>query len=223
MIRIFLILTLALTISFPARAQENAENENVWINPQIPHELNLNVWVEQSKTDEMPWDGCPHTFMQSPVNIMGLMGNAFHPSPPEIRLMVLRSNGKMMRHPNGTCNDMLKCDFNKIPVNQEVVGFLLYDEDASMRDLIDAMVLVPEKSRKWKDDAEKMRKRMKEMVAQFTPEVPDLCRIHVAPRKVVISPFAYDECPDGSGCNLGQSTWSYSTGEPEPDNEWDWR
>lgn len=186
-------------------------------------EVNLNVWVEQTKTDEMPWDGCPHTFMQSPVNIMGLMGNAFHPSPPEIQLLILRSDGSMERHPNGTCNDTLKCDFRGIPLNNEVLGLLLYDSDASMRDLIDAMVMVPEKSQKWIKPAEKMKKRLQTVIGQFTPETIDLCRIHVAPRKVDILPFAHDECPTGGGCSLSQSTWSYSTGAPVEQGEWDWR
>jgi len=223
MTRILLILVFILTGIIPAQAADGDANPKVWINPQLPHELNLNVWVEQTKTDEMPWDGCPHTFMQSPVNIMGLMGNAFHPSPPEIRLMILRSNGSMTHHQNAACNDTLKCDFRKIPVKNEVVGFLLFDADASMRDLIDAMVLVPEKSQKWKAPADKMRKRMKKMVSQFTPEIPDLCRMHVASRRIEISPFAYDECPSGSVCELSQSSWSYSTGEAKPNDEWDWR
>ncbi len=110
--------------------------------------LNLQIWVDQAKSDEMPWNGCPHTFGAAPGGLLGLMGNPFQPSPPEIRLIIFRSDGTTTQHPNRACNDILQCEFSRIPMKNEVTGLLLFDADMSMRDLIDAMVMVPTKSKK---------------------------------------------------------------------------
>lgn len=173
--------------------------------------INVTVHANESKSDGLPWDGCPSTFWDPPIPGKGLFGNIMYnpaePNPPEMRLQVLSEDGSSVVHPNNTCNDTVKCEFENIAYSEEVMGFILMDVDAATPDLIEAVVLVPSKSPKWQARAQKMRERVEAQLPRFAMAEVNFCRGPRAPKKMKIEPIALDECESGVGCELGNSFW----------------
>ncbi len=188
--------------------------------------IDVKVQANDSKSDGLPWDGCPSTFWDPPIPGKGIFGNIMYnpaePNPPEIRLMVVRENGSVEPHVTSDCNDTLECEFSKITYNKEVLGFILFDKDMSSHDLIEAVVLVPSKSREWEGRAQKIRKMLEAQLPRFVMSEMNFCRGPRSPKKINIEPIALDECPESIGCQLGNSYWSIdnSTGKVDA---WKWK
>ena len=190
------------------------------------NQIDIKVEVNETKSDGLPWDGCPSTFWDPPIPGKSLFGNIMYnpaePNPPEIRLMILRENGTIEPHANNTCNDTYTCEFDKVSyADEEVLGFLLFDADMSSHDLIEAVVLVPSKSPQWLDRAKYMKERVEAELPRFMMAEMNFCRGPRAPKKLTVEPIALDECLEGIGCQLGNSYWSVDESDGKTD-EWKW-
>lgn len=187
--------------------------------------INVTVHANETKSDGLPWDGCPSTFWDPPIPGKSIFGNIMYnpaePNPPEMRLLILSEDGDVMTHGNSTCNDTVKCEFENIAYAKEAMGFVLMDVDASTHDLIEAVVLVPSKSPRWKERAQKMRKRLEAELPRFAMAEMNLCRGPRAPKKMKIEPIALDECETGVGCELGNSFWTVDETDGARD-AWKW-
>ncbi len=187
--------------------------------------INVTVHANETKSDGLPWDGCPSTFWDPPIPGKGLFGNLMYnpaePNPPEVRLLILSEDGRLVTHQNNTCNDTVKCEFENIAYAEEVMGFVLMDVDAATHDLIEAVVLVPSKSPQWKDRAQMMRKRVEAQLPRFAMAEVNFCRGPRAPKKIKIEPIALDECESGIGCELGNSFWVVDKTDGKRD-AWKW-
>lgn len=187
--------------------------------------IDIKVQINETKSDGLPWDGCPSTFWDPPIPGKSIFGNLMYnpgePNPPEIRLMMIRENGKVEPHTNNVCNDTMECEFLKTPYNNEVLGFILFDKDISSHDLIEAVVLVPSKSPAWESRAKKVRKKLEAQLPGFAMAEMNFCRGPRAPKKIKIEPIALEDCPQSIGCQLGNSYWSVnkSSGKVDP---WKW-
>ena len=187
--------------------------------------IDVKVQANDTKSDGLPWDGCPSTFWDPPIPGKGIFGNLMYnpaePNPPEIRLMIIRENGNIEPHAIHDCNDTLECEFSNINYNKEVLGFILFDKDMSSHDLIEAVVLVPSKSSQWKDRAQKVRELLKAQLPRFAMAEMSFCRGPRSPKKIKIEPIALDECPESIGCQLGNSYWSADKSDGKVD-DWEW-
>jgi len=187
--------------------------------------INVNVHVNETKSDGLPWDGCPSTFWDPPIPGKSIFGNIMYnpaePNPPEVRLTVIRESGGLETHENSSCNDTTQCEFSNLPYKDEVLGFILIDIDTSSHDLIEAAVLVPSKSKLWQKRAEAMRSRVQAQLPRFAVAEMNLCRGPRAPKKLKIEPLALDECPSGVGCELGNSFWAIDETDGKVD-AWKW-
>ncbi len=187
--------------------------------------IDVKVQANDTKSDGLPWDGCPSTFWDPPIPGKGLFGNIMYnpaePNPPEIRLMILKENGKIESHTTNDCNDTLECEFSKIPYKKEVLGFILFDADMGSHDLIEAVVLVPSKSPQWKGRAKKVRQMLKAELPRFAMAEMNFCRGPRSPKKLTIEPIALDECTHGIGCTLKNSYWSVGNSDGKID-DWKW-
>ncbi len=187
--------------------------------------IDIKIQTNETKSDGLPWDGCPSTFWDPPIPGKSIFGNLMYnpgePNPPEIRLMMIRENGKVEPHINNACNDTMECEFPKIPYKNEVLGFILFDKDISSHDLIEAVVLVPSKSPAWEARAKKVRKKLEAQLPGFAMAEMNFCRGPRAPKKIKIEPIALEDCPQSIGCQLGNSYWSVnkSSGKVDP---WKW-
>ncbi len=187
--------------------------------------IDIKVQANESKSDGLPWDGCPSTFWDPPIPGKGLFGNLMYnpaePNPPEIRLMIVRENGKSEGHANNLCNDLLECEFTKIAYRNEVIGLILFDADMSSHDLIEAVVLVPSTSSAWVNRANKVRQLLKAQLPRFAMAEMNFCRGPRAPKKIKIEPIAMEDCPASIGCQLGNSYWSVDETDSKAD-AWKW-
>ena len=187
--------------------------------------INVKVHVNETKSDGLPWDGCPSTFWDPPIPGKSIFGNIMYnpaePNPPEIRLSVIRESGTMETHKNSTCNDTTQCEFGNLPFKDEVLGLIVIDIDATSHDLIEAAVLVPSKSSQWKQRAEAMRARVQAQLPRFAVAEMNFCRGPRAPKKLKVEPLALDECPAGIGCELGNTFWTIDETDGKAD-AWKW-
>jgi len=143
------------------------------------------------------------------------------PNPPEIRLIILRENGSLEPHVNVDCNDTVSCEYPDVSYDSEVLGFILFDKDMSSHDLIEAVVLVPSKSPEWQERAQRVRQMLEAELPRFVMAEMNFCRGPRAPKKIKIEPISFDECIQGTGCQLGNSYWRIdeSDGKKDP---WKW-
>lgn len=187
--------------------------------------INVKVHANETKSDGLPWDGCPSTFWDPPIPGKSIFGNIMYnpaePNPPEMRLLILDEDGNVTTHQNATCNDTVQCEFENVPYSNGVLGFVLMDVDATSHDLIEAVVLVPSKSAQWQDRAQAMRKRVEAQLPRFAMAEVNFCRGPRAAKKLKIEPIALDECPSGVGCELGNSFWTVDESDGKVD-AWKW-
>jgi hypothetical protein len=195
--------------------------------PAFAEDLDIEVYAKDTKSDGLPWDGCPSAFWSVPNPFSKYTGdvmmNPAEPSPPELRLIVYRERAGQQPHPRNNCNDSERCVFQGIAYNNEVLGLLLIDEDMmGKQDFVEAVVLVPDKTGQWMRRAKDMRSWLLREAQTFKPGTFDLCRGPRPPSTIDIKPLARDECPLGSGCDLDNSYWMIDSSSASAD-PWDWK
>lgn len=197
-----IILTLLLCTLPPARLA-------------IADMVDVGLFVRDAKRDGRTWDGCPHL-----SQMLGqLFFNLAEPSPPDPRLMVVLPDGSRREPPGSGCNDSTDCTFRAVEVPDGVYGLLFADLDGKQHDLIDAVVVVPEKTERWLPEATRMEATLRRTIAALTPDQPDSCR----PLRMVRPPRVHKktlaECSAEAPCELDQAELGISAASaPTP---WD--
>jgi len=168
--------------------------------------VDFGLFVRDAKRDGRTWDGCAH--------LSGMLGRMFfnpaEPSPPDPRVMLVRPDGSTHEPPGSGCSDATDCTFRAVSVPEGVYGLLFADLDGKQHDLIDAVVVVPEKTDRWLPAANQMESTLRRTIAVLTLDQFDSCR----PFRMVRPPRVYKktlaECSAEAPCELEQSALGVS-------------